>query len=40
MGCSDSPCSASLPVKTARPIAADIPQRKVADAIKKYPRSG
>jgi len=29
-----------LPVKTARPRAAEIPHRKAAEAIKKYPRSG
>ena len=30
----------SLPVKTARPSAAETPQRNAADAMKKYPRSG
>ena len=32
--------SGSLPVKTARPSAAETPQRKAAAAIKKYPRRG
>jgi hypothetical protein len=30
----------SFPVKAARPKAAQIPQRNVAAAMKKYPRSG
>ncbi len=30
----------SLPVKTARPRAAETPQRNAAEAMKKYPRRG
>jgi hypothetical protein len=35
-----SPASASFPVKTARPRAAETPQRKAAAAMKRYPRRG
>jgi hypothetical protein len=40
MGCADSPLSANFPVKTARPSAAETPQRNAADAMKKQPRRG
>ena len=40
MGCSASPLNDSLPVKTARPSAAETPHRNAADPIKKYPRRG
>ena len=40
MGCRASPLKRSLPVKTARPSAAETPQRNAADAIKQYPRRG
>ncbi len=40
MGCAASPLRNNLPVKTARPSAAETPQRNAADAMKKYPRRG
>src|SRR5215813_862253 len=40
IGCIASPASGNLPVTTARPSEAETPQRKAADAIKKYPRRG
>lgn len=40
MGCRASPLKGSLPVKTARPSAAETPQRNAAAPIKKYPRRG
>src|SRR5215469_2580630 len=38
MGWRASPASGNFPVKTARPMEAETPQRKAADAMKKYPR--
>jgi hypothetical protein len=40
MGCRASPLKGNLPVKTARPSAAETPQKNAADPIKKYPRRG
>ena len=40
MGRSEAPLMRNFPVKTARPRAAETPQRKVAVAMKKYPRNG
>src|SRR5271163_2332617 len=40
IGCRASPLSGSFPVKTARPRAAETPQRNAAEAMNKYPRRG
>src|SRR5215471_8796827 len=40
IACDASPARGSWPVNTARPRAAETPQRKAAEAMKKYPRTG
>src|SRR4051812_46036164 len=40
IGCSVSPASGSFLVNTARPSAAETPQRNAANAMNKYPRKG
>jgi hypothetical protein len=40
MGWIVSPAKGSLPVNTARPSAAETPQRNAAEPMKKYPRRG